>query len=54
MQILTHPFEPFFDENSKVLVLGSFPSIKSREENFYYQHSKIVFGVFLKYYLSVS
>ncbi|EIY6494636.1 DNA-deoxyinosine glycosylase [Campylobacter lari] len=40
MQILTHPFEPFFDENSKVLVLGSFPSIKSREENFYYQHSK--------------
>lgn len=40
MQILTHPFEPFFDENSKVLILGSFPSIKSREENFYYQHSK--------------
>ncbi|WP_257935783.1 stationary phase mismatch/uracil DNA glycosylase [Campylobacter lari] len=40
MQNLIHPFEPFFDENSKVLILGSFPSIKSREENFYYQHSK--------------
>lgn len=40
MQILTHPFEPFFDENSKILILGSFPSIKSREENFYYQHNK--------------
>lgn len=40
MQFLTHPFEPFFDENSKILILGSFPSIKSREENFYYQHSK--------------
>lgn len=40
MQFLTHPFEPFFDENSKILILGSFPSVKSREENFYYQHSK--------------
>lgn len=40
MQFLTHPFEPFFNENSKILILGSFPSIKSREENFYYQHSK--------------
>lgn len=40
MQFLTHPFEPFCDENSKILILGSFPSIKSREENFYYQHSK--------------
>ncbi|MBF7048623.1 DNA-deoxyinosine glycosylase [Campylobacter volucris] len=40
MQFLTYPFEPFFDENSKILILGSFPSIKSREENFYYQHSK--------------
>ncbi|AJC85597.1 DNA-deoxyinosine glycosylase [Campylobacter sp. RM16704] len=40
MQILNHPFEPFFDKNSKILILGSFPSIKSREEKFYYQHSK--------------
>ncbi|AJC89994.1 G:T/U mismatch-specific DNA glycosylase [Campylobacter subantarcticus LMG 24377] len=40
MQILTHPFEPFFDENAKILILGSFPSIKSRQENFYYQHNK--------------
>lgn len=40
MQILTHPLEPFFDENSKILILGSFPSIKSREEKFYYQHNK--------------
>ncbi|WP_139470919.1 DNA-deoxyinosine glycosylase [Campylobacter armoricus] len=40
MQILTHPFEPFFDIKSRILILGSFPSIKSREENFYYQHSK--------------
>ncbi|MDR3293342.1 MAG: DNA-deoxyinosine glycosylase [Clostridiales bacterium] len=29
-------FEPFFDENSRVLILGSFPSVKSRESGFYY------------------
>lgn len=29
-------FAPVFDENSKVLVLGSFPSVKSREISFYY------------------
>lgn len=31
-------FEPVFNENSRVLILGSFPSVKSREENFYYGH----------------
>lgn len=29
-------FAPFFREDSKILVLGSFPSVKSREVNFYY------------------
>lgn len=29
-------FSPLFDGNSKILVLGSFPSIKSREQQFYY------------------
>lgn len=29
-------FEPVFDKNSKVLILGSFPSVKSRENGFYY------------------
>ena len=31
-----HGFEPVFDSNSKVLILGSFPSVKSRETEFYY------------------
>lgn len=35
---VTHPFEPIYDKNSKVLILGSFPSVKSREDNFYYAH----------------
>ena len=29
-------FLPFFDENSEILILGSFPSVISRETNFYY------------------
>lgn len=33
-----HTLEPIYDENSKVLLLGSFPSIKSREKMMYYSH----------------
>ncbi len=36
--MLNHPFPPLYDENSKVLILGSFPSVKSREQNFFYGH----------------
>ncbi len=35
---LKHPFPPLFDQKSKILILGSFPSIKSRENNFFYGH----------------
>lgn len=35
---ISHIFLPVYDENSKVLVLGSFPSVKSREQGFYYGH----------------
>ena len=33
-----HPFPPLFDANSKILILGSFPSVKSREQMFFYGH----------------
>ncbi|MGN0106086.1 MAG: DNA-deoxyinosine glycosylase [Hominilimicola sp.] len=33
-----HTIEPVYDENSQVLILGSFPSVKSRETNFFYGH----------------
>ena len=33
-----HPIPPVFDERSKLLILGSFPSVKSRESMFYYGH----------------
>ncbi len=33
-----HPFPPLFCETSSILILGSFPSVKSREQRFYYGH----------------
>ena len=36
----THPFDPIADGNSKVLILGSFPSIASFENDFYYAHPR--------------
>lgn len=39
-QDVTHPFEPVFDERSQVLVLGTMPSPRSREEGFYYAHPR--------------
>ena len=33
-----HPIEPLYDKNSKILILGSFPSQKSREQGFFYGH----------------
>ncbi len=36
--MIIHPIPPVFDENSKVLILGSFPSVKSREALFFYGH----------------
>ena len=37
-QTLDHVFAPVFDEHSEILILGSFPSVKSREIQFYYGH----------------
>lgn len=38
MQKIVHPIPPVFDENSQVLILGSFPSVKSRQTAFFYGH----------------
>ena len=35
---IVHPFPPLFDENSRILILGSLPSVKSREQMFFYGH----------------
>ena len=39
-QHVTHGFDPVFDETSEILILGSLPSVKSREEGFYYGHPR--------------
>ncbi|NLO13523.1 MAG: DNA-deoxyinosine glycosylase, partial [Clostridiales bacterium] len=35
---ISHPFPLFIRPDSRILVLGSFPSVRSREEGFYYGH----------------
>ena len=37
-QTVTHTFDPVWDKQSEILILGTFPSVKSRENNFYYGH----------------
>ena len=36
--MLLHPIPPVYDRHSRVLILGSFPSVRSREEGFFYGH----------------
>lgn len=40
MSKVIHPIEPLFDERSETLILGSFPSVKSREVMFFYGHKQ--------------
>ena len=37
-ETIIHPIPPLYRENSKILILGSFPSVKSRESAFFYGH----------------
>ena len=51
MESIIHPIEPVWDSNSKILILGSFPSVKSREQGFFYGHPqnrfwRVLAGVF--------
>jgi len=43
MNIFTHPFDPILDHHTRVLFLGSFPSIASFEQSFYYAHPRNAF-----------
>ena len=36
--MIVHPIPPFYNSDSEILILGSFPSIKSRETGFFYGH----------------
>lgn len=48
---VTHPFDPVVDADCRLLILGSFPSVRSRENAFYYGHPqnrfwRVIAGVF--------
>ena len=49
---VTHTFAPVFDDASQILILGSFPSVKSREQQFYYGHPQNRFWKLLALLLS--
>lgn len=38
--MISHPIAPVWDKNSEILILGSFPSVKSRENLFFYAHKQ--------------
>ena len=53
MFVIHAPIKPFIDNNSSILILGSFPSVKSREEEFYYAHKsnrfyKVLSNIFIE------
>lgn len=39
-QHIRHEFDPVYDRNSEILILGTLPSVKSREQRFYYGHKQ--------------
>lgn len=53
-QHVTHTFAPLYDANSEILILGSFPSVKSREQGFYYGHKQNRFWKVISSILEVA
>lgn len=47
-EVVEHPFKPIVFKNTKVLILGSFPSIQSFEKSFYYAHPRNQFWKILQ------
>lgn len=45
--LIVHPLKPIYNKDSKILILGTMPSVKSRENNMYYAHPKNRFWLVL-------
>ena len=54
MMFAEHPFEPIYDQNSKILILGSFPSVRSRADGFYYGHPQNRFWKLMAYLMKTE
>lgn len=52
--IETHPFNPIVDSNTRILFLGSFPSLTSVEHSFYYAHPRNSFWPILESIFAIS
>jgi hypoxanthine-DNA glycosylase len=48
-----HPFDPIFNEKSEILILGTFPSLVSREQAFFYAHPQNRFWKIMAYLTKV-
>jgi hypoxanthine-DNA glycosylase len=48
IEVLVHPFKPIVFKDTRILILGSFPSIQSFEKNFYYAHPRNQFWKILE------
>lgn len=53
-ELLIHPFQPVYNSESRVLILGSFPSVASRAQEFYYGHPRNRFWPLIAALLEVS
>ncbi|HCY06907.1 MAG: DNA-deoxyinosine glycosylase [Erysipelotrichaceae bacterium] len=53
-QTITHPLKPLFQADSKILILGSFPSVKTREYGFFYGHPQNRFWPLLERIFNVK
>ncbi len=51
---IEHPFDPVWNSESKILILGSFPSVKSREQMFFYGHPRNRFWTVIASLLDVD
>ena len=49
-----HTFKPIYNKDSKILILGSIPSVVSREDNFYYAHPQNRFWKLISKILNVK
>jgi len=54
MKPYNHPFEPILDHHTRILFLGSFPSIASFEQSFYYAHPRNAFWPIIEKVFDVS